>query len=72
MKTASSAKRRPRSVKFFRFCYALRSARKKKRSVLEWRLTSIGDDTKERFNSIEKNPKRVGASTQPCSTSLLI
>ena len=61
-------------MKFFTFRVALRRARLKKLpSVLVSSLIPRDEDPKARFKSIEKKiPKRVGASTQPCFTPLLI
>ena len=56
------------------FHFALRHATLKRlQSVLVWGLIPRDEDPKANLNSIEKKiPKRVGASTQPCFTPLLI
>ena len=73
---ASSGKRWSRVLIIFRFRFALRRARLKRRPpILVCSLIPIVDELKvlNFFNSIEKKiPKRVGASTQPCFTLLLI
>ena len=69
MSAASSAKRRSRAVKLFTFCFALRHARLKRLpSVLVWSLIPRDEDTKARFNIIEKKIRK--ELEQVCSFAL--
>ena len=52
---------------------SLRASLEMRSSVLVWSFMPAVDEPKERFNSVVKKiPKRVGASTQPLLSLLLI
>ena len=71
---ASSANSRSCKVIFFNFDFTFsRAGLNRSLSDLVCNLTHIVDKQKAHFSSIEKKiPKRVGATTQPCFTPLLM